>query len=117
MARVQHVEIIDDLDGEPIDVADVHTVEVEITLPGRRPARYRLDLRADSLAEFEKDIGRYLTRTESVSDVHQNVRSDQRTRSGRSTRSVRKWALANGYSVATHGRLPNSIVRAFEAAH
>jgi hypothetical protein len=31
--------------------------------------------------------------------------------------AVREWALANGYTVGTRGRIPDTVLTAYQAAH
>lgn len=59
MAKIARVEVVDDVDGRPIDSEDVNTVEFSVTLPRQRIARYVLDVRPANLAKFERDIPKY----------------------------------------------------------
>ncbi|MGC5257806.1 hypothetical protein ACPXCG_15760 [Gordonia sp. DT218] len=41
-------------------------VEFEVKLPGRLPVRYGMDVRTASVAEFEKDVGEYISNAEKM---------------------------------------------------
>lgn len=127
MAKVERVEFIDDLDGKPIDADDLNRVEFEVKLPGRQPVRYGMDLRTASVAKFERDMGKYIAKADKM---QRNGRAATKpTRASvdttpapapaapEQTRTIREWAIDNGYEVSERGRVPAKIVEAFEAAH
>ncbi|GAA3706312.1 histone-like nucleoid-structuring protein Lsr2 [Gordonia hankookensis] len=126
MAKVERVEFIDDLDGKPIDADDLNRVEFEVKLPGRQPVRYGMDLRTASVARFERDMGKYIAKADKMP---RNGRATRPVRSSVDTtpspapaapeqkRTIREWAIDNGYEISDRGRVPARIVEAYEAAH
>ncbi|MFT4398417.1 histone-like nucleoid-structuring protein Lsr2 [Gordonia lacunae] len=116
MAKIERVEIIDDLDGRPIDPDEVNTVEFEVRFPGRRAERYVLDLREANLAKFTKDLGKYTTKATKVT-ARGGSSPGGRGQDASRNHTIRQWALANGYDLARRGRIPTHIVTAFDAEH
>jgi hypothetical protein len=113
MAKIERVEYVDDFDGRPVDAEDITTVEFEVTLPGRRAARYAIDLRAANVDKFEKDLSKYTKRATKVSASPSRTGGRGRTPQTR-TQRVRRWAVANGYDLAERGRIPAHVVAAFD---
>lgn len=116
MARIARVEVVDDVDGRPIDSEDVHTVEFSVTLPGQRIARYVLDVRPANLAKFERDISKYTSRATKVAADNATAGGRVRASSTRS-QAIRQWAHDNGYHVSARGRIPLHVVSAFDDTH
>ena len=116
MAKIARVEVVDDVDGRPIDSEDVHTVEFSVTLPGQRIARYVLDVRPANLAKFERDISKYTSRATKVAADHATTGGRARPSPTRS-QAIRQWAPDNGYHVSARGRIPLHVVSAFDDTH
>lgn len=111
MAKIERIEFVDDFDGRPVDAEDITTVEFEVTLPGRRAARYSIDLRAANVAKFEKDLSKYTKRaTRMPATSGAGCGRTSQTRAQR----IRQWAVANGYDLAARGRIPAHVVAAFD---
>lgn len=118
MAQRTIVELVDDLDGTTSD--DIETVSFaldgvsyEIDLGGDNAAKLR-----DALAEFvesgRKTGGRVKRRTTPTAGRAAGTGS---TRSREQTQAIREWAKKNGHDVSDRGRIPASVIDAFEAAH
>lgn len=121
MAKVQRVEFIDDIDGKPIDPNDLHRVELEVKLPGRRATRYTLDLRSTNVARFEKDLAKYL---DNATRITRAGKAQPSTRDGAGSalskeevQAIRQWAIDAGYELSARGRLPHSVIDDYRAAH
>ncbi|MFW0785266.1 Lsr2 family protein [Gordonia sp. CPCC 206044] len=117
MAKIERVEIVDDIDGKPIDPDDLNRVEFEVKISGRRAARYGLDLRTANVARFEKDITKYISKAEKVHSNGNPSSGRQSAASKERTREIREWAQEHGYDVSARGRLAGEIIEAFDAAH
>lgn len=120
MAKVERVEFIDDVDGKPIDPDDLNRVELEVKLPGRRATRYALDLRSTNVTRFEKDVAKYLDNATRITRTGIARSASDAGGSGLSKdqiRQIRQWAVDAGHDLSARGRLPNSIIAAYEAAH
>ncbi|WP_238420701.1 Lsr2 family protein [Gordonia sp. 'Campus'] len=119
MAKTTRVEWVDDFDGKPVGDDDCHRVEFEVKLPGRRAARYALDLRTANLARFEKDINKYIDKATPVrgSGPLPTRGSTGSASSPERSRQIREWAIDNGYEVSARGRIPQSIIDAFNDNH
>ncbi|UVF80080.1 histone-like nucleoid-structuring protein Lsr2 [Gordonia mangrovi] len=116
LVRIQRIEILDDMDGEPIDPDDFNRVEFEVKLPGRRPVRYCLDLRSANVARFETGIAEYVGMATRVPAGDTTAGTSTRTQARRRNQAIRRWAQENGYEVSTRGRLSADLIEAFEAA-
>ncbi|ROZ86539.1 Lsr2 family protein [Gordonia sp. OPL2] len=120
VVKVERVEIIDDVDGKVIDPDDLNRVEIEVKLPGRKAARYRLDLRTTNVARLEKDLAKYIRNADQVrtsGGAGTNAAPAPNSVKQAHNRAVREWARENGYDVSSRGRLPVDVIEAFDNAH
>ncbi len=114
MARRTIVQLVDDVDGKELKPGEGETVK--ITLDG---SSFELDLSARNAQQLRDDFGKWLTHARRASLTR---RSDLQSSSGASTRrdpeqtrAMRAWARANGYEVSDRGRIPATIVEAYNA--
>ena len=117
MTQKVDVRFIDDLDGSDA----VGTVSFaldnrsyEIDLSDKNAAKLR-----DALAPFidaaRKAGGRSDGRGRSQ---RQTAMTEKTARSSREeTHAIREWARANGHQVSDRGRIPKSVIEAYQAAH
>jgi nucleoid-associated protein Lsr2 len=116
MAQKVIVELVDDLDGTGSD--DISTVTF-----GLDGAEYEIDLNEDnanrlreSLTDFvaaARRTGGRLKRGSALAKA-----ADRPTPADREqTRAIRDWARQNGYELADRGRIPSSVIEAFEGAN
>jgi hypothetical protein len=118
MAQKVLVQLIDDLDGTAAE--DIETVQFaldgvtyEIDLTEKNSSKLR-----DGLAEFvasARRTGGRAKRGGVVSAVSRKPSADGRSKE--QTRAIREWAKTNGHELADRGRIPASVIEAFEAAH
>jgi hypothetical protein len=108
LARKIHVQLIDDLSGE--DAQET----VRFSLDG---ADYEIDLSAGNAAELREALARFVSHG-------RRVRSASVSRRGRTvaigreeTQKIREWAMANGYSPSSRGRISQDIKNAYDDAH
>ncbi|RSM64803.1 Lsr2 family protein [Kibdelosporangium aridum] len=113
MAQKVLVQLVDDLDGTASD--DITTV-----IFGLDGASYEIDLTANNAAKLRNQLGDFVDRAR---------RTGGRVKRGTSpiaaapaanreqTRAIREWARQNGYELSDRGRIPSTVIEAFEAAH
>jgi hypothetical protein len=115
MAQKTTVQLVDDLDGtDSKDIATVEfgldgvTYEIDLALGNARNLRDGL---ADFVAAARRTGGR-VKRGLGVAAV-----AEKPGRSKEQTQAIRDWAKKNGYEIADRGRVPGSVIDAFETAH
>ena len=116
--RIVH-QLVDDIDGTLLDVGEGETVL--FSLDG---VAYEIDLTDENAAALRSALERYTKAARTVSSARAVSRSAssssgrKRRRSGQQDYSgVREWAKQNGYQVSERGRVPASVLEAYEAAH
>lgn len=114
MAKQVITLLTDDLDGGDADRT------VEFGLDG---VNYTIDLSEKNIGKFRKALDPYLTAAAKVGRAGTTGRIGSRAvaapnRTNRDqNQAVREWATKNGYEVSERGRIPTSIVEAFNAKH
>jgi hypothetical protein len=117
MARKVQVILSDDLDDSiPADET------VTFALDG---TTYEIDLSDKNASEMRDLLGKYVSAARKVSSRGTRASGGGRSRAtgggGRMDReqagTIRDWARKNGHEVSDRGRIPASVVEAFEAAH
>jgi len=117
MARKVQVILSDDLDDS---IAADETVT--FALDG---TTYEIDLSEKNAEELRNVFGKYVSAARKVSSRGTRASGAGRSRAtgggGRMDReqagAIRDWARKNGHEVSDRGRIPASVVEAFEAAH
>ena len=116
MARQVITLLSDDLDGSEADRT------VEFGLDG---VNYTIDLSEKNIGKLRKALEPYIAAGARVGRREMNGRGSGRGRgavpAARSNRdqnqAIREWASKNGYEVSERGRIPTSVVEAFNKAH
>ncbi len=117
MARKVQVILSDDLDENlPADET------VSFSLDG---TSYEIDLAEKNAKELREVFSRYVSAARKVGRGGRSSGggSGARTRSGggrmdrEQAGAIREWARKNGHAVSDRGRIPSSVVDAYEAAH
>jgi hypothetical protein len=116
MARKVQVILSDDLD-DSISADETVTFALDGTT-------YEIDLSEQNATEMRDAFGKYVSAARKVSSRGRASgagRSRATGGGGRMDReqagAIREWARKNGHEVSDRGRIPASIVEAFEAAH
>ena len=117
MARKVQVILSDDLD-DSISADETVTFALDGTT-------YEIDLSDKNAAEMRDVLGKYVAAARKVSSRGTRASGAGRSRAtgggGRMDReqagAIRDWARSNGHQVSDRGRIPASVVEAFEAAH
>jgi Lsr2 len=112
MAQKVQVILVDDLDGGPAEET------VSFSLDG---VAYEIDLSEANAAKLRDDFAPYVGNARKVGGraaATRTTRSRGR-RGGRDSRTsdIREWAKANGHQVSDRGRIPASVVDAYEKAN
>ena len=117
MARKVQVILSDDLD-DSISADET----VSFALDG---TTYEIDLSEKNANEMRDALGKYVSAARKVSSRGTRASGAGRSRAtgggGRMDReqagAIRDWARKNGHNVSDRGRIPASVVEAYEAAH
>ncbi|GAA1941282.1 Lsr2 family protein [Microbacterium aoyamense] len=113
--RIVH-QLVDDIDGTVLEVGEGETVL--FSLDG---VAYEIDLTDDNAAALRSALEPYLAAGRSISSsraVTSSPAGRKRRRPGQQDYSaIRDWAKSNGYQVSERGRVPASVIEAYEAAH
>jgi len=117
MARKVQVILSDDLD-DSITADETVTFALDGTT-------YEIDLSERNAGELRDVLGKYVAAARKVSSRGTRASGAGRSRAtgggGRMDReqagAIREWARKNGHEVSDRGRIPASVVEAFEAAH
>ena len=118
MARKTTIVLEDDLTGQVLE--EGHGETMAFALDGQN---YEIDLSGANAEQLRADLGRYVDAARKVSTTRGGA-SGRRTAAGGSaaagrkdTGAIRGWARENGHEVSERGRIPSSIVEAYDAAH
>lgn len=114
--RIVH-QLVDDIDGTLLDVGEGETVL--FSLDG---TAYEIDLTDENAAALRGALERYTKAARTVSGSRGSSAGSaagrRRRRSGQQDYGeIRDWAKKNGYQVSDRGRVPASVLHAYEAAH
>ena len=115
--RIVH-QLVDDLDGTVLEVGEGETVL--FSLDG---TAYEIDLTDENAASLRGAVAPYLAAARSISSSRSSSGSGsggggRRRRTGQQDYSaIRAWAKSNGYQVSERGRVPASVLEAYEAAN
>ncbi|AGS35909.1 Lsr2-like protein [Corynebacterium maris DSM 45190] len=103
MARREITQYFDDLDGSALTEEELNVVR--FSLDG---TDYVLDLSEDNAREFRELLARYLevAREETANVLEKADPAD-----------IRQWAQSKGMDVANRGKIPHSIMKAYQEAH
>lgn len=113
MARKQITQLIDDLDGQTLEEGGE---TVLFSLDGRP---YEIDLSSEHASELRDALKPYIDAGRSVGASARTVTSRSRStrrQDGRDLGAVRQWARDNGHTISERGRIPASILDAFDAS-
>ncbi|MFS0732398.1 Lsr2 family protein [Microbacterium sp. 1P10UB] len=115
MARKIVHQLIDDLDGTEIEAGEGETVLFSID-----GVAYEIDLSDANASALRSSLERYVAAARSVSSRGSSGQGDSRTRRRTPSQDfseIRSWAKSNGFQVSERGRVPASVIEAYEAAH
>jgi hypothetical protein len=112
MVRKFVEQVSDDLDGAILDAETGETVPFAID--GRA---YEIDLSADHAAALRQALTPYVTSARPTDVGRARRRGASRQRGGYALSVIRVWAQENGHEVPARGRVRNTVIDAYNAAH
>lgn len=111
MAKKQTVQFIDDLDGKVLD----EFVTVRWAVDGKH---YEFDTSPRHAARFYEVVEKYRAASRRTGDTRTTgSKKPAATKAAGRTADIRAWATSNGYEVGDRGRIPTTIVDAYNSAH
>jgi hypothetical protein len=112
MAQKVTVLLVDDIDGGAADET------VSFSLDG---VSYEIDLSTKNAKTFRDALAHYVGQARRVGGRSSGARAGRGTRRGRGgdnrTAEIREWARSNGHKVNERGRIPATVVEAYDKAH
>lgn len=110
MVKKTVVLLEDDIDGSEASET------IQFSLDG---IEYEIDLNNDNAHELRGALERFTTAARKTSGGrgHPSGRKSFPSRGGPDAKAVRQWAVDNGISVNTRGRIQAEVVEKYEAAH
>lgn len=115
MARKIVHQLTDDLDGTVIEHGSGDTVV--FSLDG---VAYEIDLTNSNAEAFRSVLEPYIKAGRRLARSSASATPRRRTaasRSGRDVGAIRSWANENGFTVSDRGRVPSTVLEAYDAAH
>lgn len=109
MAQKVTVQLVDDIDNGPADET------VSFSLDG---VSYEIDLSTSNAGAFRDALAQYVGPARRIGS-RGGARASGRRRAGGDNRTaeIREWARSNGHKVNERGRIPATIVEAYDKAH
>jgi nucleoid-associated protein Lsr2 len=113
MAQKVTVLLVDDIDGGTADET------VSFSLDG---VSYEIDLSAKNAGTMRDAFAQYVGQARRVGGRSSGGRGSSRGRARRGggdnrTAEIREWARSNGHKVNERGRIPATIIEAYDKAH
>lgn len=114
--RIVH-QLVDDLDGTVLEVGEGETVL--FSLDG---TAYEIDVTDANATALRDALAPFIAAARPISSgrgvVASRASSGTRRRTGQTDYSgIREWAKSNGFDVSERGRVPASVIEAYDAAH
>ncbi|MFI8977225.1 Lsr2 family protein [Nocardia asteroides] len=106
MARAVVITFVDDIDGTPADQT------VGFGIDG---VSYELDLSDANASALREAMGRWVPYARRVGRIKGKPTTRRQARNNLA--AIRAWAANNGYAVSSRGRVPATIVEAYEKAN
>ncbi|WP_188436419.1 histone-like nucleoid-structuring protein Lsr2 [Microbacterium murale] len=114
--RIVH-QLVDDLDGEVLETGAGETITFSLN-----GVSYELDLSEKNAAEFREKLDPWISAARRVASsgtgrARDSRRSSTGSRPKRDLAAIRVWANAHGHKVSDRGRVPETVLQAYDAAH
>lgn len=111
MGKQVTVQVVDDLDGAVLEEYET----VKWALDGKA---YEFDTSLKNAETFRTVLTKYREASRRSSRTVTSTRAAAApARSKEQTQAIRDWANSNGFEVSDRGRIPITVVDAFDAAH
>lgn len=113
MAKKVTVELVDDIDGTPIGEDNGGTIVFSLE---RRS--YEIDLSDANLERLRDALAPFIdaARVVSAPAAAPRARTASRSAGSHDLAAVRAWARENGHEVSDRGRVPASVLEAYDKA-
>jgi hypothetical protein len=114
VAQQTTITLVDDLDGSEADE------QVEFAVDGRS---YEIDLSAANAERLRESLAPYVSAARRSSGGRRGSGPASTSSNGSSAseraanRAVREWAIAQGMKISERGRIPSSVLEAYQNAH
>jgi hypothetical protein len=111
--RIVH-QLVDDIDGSVLEVGEGETVHFSLN-----GTSWEIDLNSAHAEELRAALEPYITAGRRAGSSSSPRSSAPRKRPGRNPEvaAIRAWANSNGHSLSERGRIPASVVEAYNKAH
>lgn len=109
--RIIH-QLIDDIDGSVLSEDDGETVR--FSLEG---AAYEIDLSDTNAEKLRAALQPYIDAARRVGSTTSGTSPRRRNSRTPDAARMRAWASENGFTVSERGRVPASVIDAYNAAH
>ncbi|GAA4010133.1 Lsr2 family protein [Allokutzneria multivorans] len=114
MAQRTFVQLIDDLDGTAAD--DISRIEFAVD-----GVTYEIDLNEGNATKLRDSLEPFVEAARRVGGrAKRGTASSGAAGSGRTKdeiRAIREWAKTNGHDVSDRGRIPSTVIEAYQAAN
>jgi hypothetical protein len=116
MAQETIVRFVDDLDGTEGDVKTVHF--------GLHNKRYEIDLKPEHVKALEENLADFIAAARQDTGKDKSPNKPGRKAPGEGTvranrdevRKIREWAAENGHTISERGRIPKTVMEAYQQA-
>ncbi|WP_251050541.1 MULTISPECIES: Lsr2 family protein [unclassified Microbacterium] len=111
--RIVH-QLVDDIDGSVLEVGEGETVHFSLN-----GTAYEIDVNSAHAEELRQAFEPYIAAGRRAGSSGSNRSSASRKRPARNPEvaAIRAWANDNGHKLSERGRIPASVVEAYNAAH
>lgn len=111
--RIVH-QLVDDIDGTVLEIGEGETIS--FSLDG---TAYEIDLKDDNAEALRAAFAPYVTagRRASAGRAARGTSAKRRSTPSSETAAIRAWAKDNGHQVSERGRIPATVIDAYNAAH
>lgn len=114
MAREIVHQLVDDIDGEVLEVGSGEAVTFSLN-----GTAYEIDLSEKNAAALREAFEPWIAAARRVSagGTRGSRGARSRGRAKRDLSAIRAWAKENGHQVSDRGRVPDAVQQAYDAAH
>lgn len=114
MAQKTIVQLVDDLDG-------TQSNDIDTVIFGLDGVTYEIDLSETNATNLRKSLEDFVVNARRTGGrikrgTTTKTQNGSATASREQAQAVREWARRNGHEVSNRGRIPASLIEAFEAA-
>ena len=108
MAKKTITTYVDDIDGSDADGTVTFGFDSKL---------YEIDLSSKNRKKLENALEPFIKAARSTGGPRRSSSQSARGTSRTDLASVRAWARDNGHDVSERGRIPASVIKAYDAAH